>query len=149
MNKCQVCEKHKTKENLPGGVIFENEWIFVAHFPLLESEPAHRGHLILEIKRHIAQMSELNEPEALEVGKWTRLISIALQTTVAAPHVYMLRIGDVTPHLHFHFVPRYADAPKESWGPLHHKWERGPKASSRDMIEISQNLRELLRTLLR
>jgi histidine triad (HIT) family protein len=149
MNKCQVCEKHKTKDNLPGGVIFENEWIFVAHFPLLENEPAHRGHLILEIKRHITQMSELNEPEALEIGKWTRLISIALETTVAALHVYMLRIGDVTPHLHFHFVPRYADAPKESWGPLHYKWERGPKASSRDMIEISQNLRELLSTLLR
>jgi histidine triad (HIT) family protein len=149
MNKCQVCEKHESKKSLPGGVIFENESVFVAHFPLIENEPAHKGHVILEMKRHITQMSELTEAEALEVGRWTRLLSIALQGAVAAEHVYLLRIGDVTPHLHFHFVPRYADAPKESWGPLHFKWERGPKASSKDMIEISDKIRELLRTLLR
>lgn len=148
MNKCQVCEKHKTKDGLPGGVVFENENIFVAHFPVVE-EPAHKGHIILEIKRHITQMSEMNEREALDVGRFTRLISMALRDAVGAQHVYMLRIGDITPHLHFHFVPRYEDAPKESWGPLHFKWERGPKASSKDMIQISENLRELLNALLR
>ena len=143
MNKCQVCEKHKTGEGLPGGTIFENENIFIAHFPKTD-EPAHFGHIILEMRRHITSLSDLTEQEALDVGKFTRLISKALHEVLNAEHVYSLRIGDVTPHLHFHFVPRYKDAPKDSWGPWHFKWERGPKASSKDMIEISEKIRSYL-----
>ncbi len=64
-----------------------------------------------------------------------------LERVLEAEHVYVLRIGDITPHLHFHFVPRYPGAPRESWGPLHHQWPQGPKVESEEIIKISKMLR--------
>jgi diadenosine tetraphosphate (Ap4A) HIT family hydrolase len=146
---CHVCEKHQTLRDLPGGPVFDNDEIFIAHFPLLLDQPAHRGHFILEFKRHLTQPSQLNEKEALELGRWTRLLSLALEKTLDAEHVYVVRIGDITAHLHFHFVPRYVGAPKNTWGPLHHNWKEGPKANSADMLKISHDMREFLQKELR
>ncbi len=143
--ECQVCQKHKTYETLPGGVIFENSDTFIAHFPLIPEQKAHYGHLILEFKRHITQPSQLSEAEALELGRWTPRVCQALEKALGAVHVYVLRIGDVTPHLHYHFVPRYKDAPRESWGPLHHNWPTGPKANESDMEQITLKLKDFLK----
>ncbi len=141
MNKCQVCEKHKNLQGLPGGKIFEDELVFVGHFPVAE-EPAHFGHIILELKRHITQINEMTEPEAIAIGVWTRRIAMALHDALEAEHVYTVRIGDVTPHLHFHLVPRYKNAPRDTWGALHFRWAEGPKATPQDMKVISQKIRD-------
>src|SRR5580698_2616268 len=114
---CSVCEKQRSKKELPGGVIHQDHLIFVAHFPFLENEPAHYGHVILETRRHITKPSELTNEEAQAFGLWIKIMSAALETALGAEHVYIVRIGDKTPHLHFHLVPRFAGTPKEVWGP--------------------------------
>jgi diadenosine tetraphosphate (Ap4A) HIT family hydrolase len=139
---CLVCGKHKNfLAILPGGVIFQNQHIFAAHFPLIENEPAHYGHIILEFKRHITKPSEMTPAECLALGFATQKISNSLESTLGAEHVYIVRIGDVTPHLHFHFVPRFSDTSKEFWGPLLFRWPGSRKATAQDMIAVSEKMR--------
>jgi histidine triad (HIT) family protein len=138
---CAVCNKHKTNDTLPGGPIYEDENVFIAHFPHIETEAAHYGHIILEMKRHITRPSEMTYDESTALGVWTQKISERLEKRLSAEHVYVVRIGDVTPHLHFHFIPRFAGTPREAWGPLLNRWPGGRKASPEDMIEITKWLR--------
>src|ERR1700722_4518007 len=119
---CAVCERQRTKVNLPAGPIHSDPLIFVTHFPLLKEEPAHYGHVILEMRRHITKPIEMTNEEAQSVGLWTKIISGFLEKVLGAEHVYIVRIGDKTPHLHFHFVPRFPGTPKEVWGPLLWQW---------------------------
>ena len=138
---CAVCQRHRTKENLPAGAIFEDEHVFIAHFPLLPNEPAHRGHVILEMKRHLTSPLQLSDAEARAVGLWTQKIALALEEILGAVHVYVLRIGDITAHLHFHFVPRYPDTVRSEWGPLLFKSPLGPKANAAEMKIITEKLK--------
>jgi histidine triad (HIT) family protein len=143
--ECQVCAKHKTGNSLPGGEIFKDASIFIAHFPIVNGEKAHQGHIILEMTRHLTKLSELNEVEAMAVGKWTPKIAEALEETLKAEHVYMVRIGDITPHLHFHFIPRYANTPKDLWGPLLYTHPQGaPRVGPNEMIKITNKIKSYL-----
>ncbi len=140
---CQVCAKHLELTDLPGGVIFQNETLFIAHFPfseLVKKQP-HYGHIILELKRHIVTPSEMTETEASQIGIWLQRVSKFLETELGAEHTYLFRIGDITPHLHFHAVPRFPDTPREHWGI--HLFEN-PIGRKANVVEI-QNISKLMR----
>jgi histidine triad (HIT) family protein len=143
--QCGVCEKHKNSlALLPGGAIFEDENVFIAHFPVVPEEKAHFGHVILELKRHIVSPKEMSDLEATSVGLFTQRICRGLEIGLGAEHVYVVRIGDVTRHLHFHFVPRFKDTPQEFWGPLLFRWAGSRKATAADMIKITETLKSFL-----
>ncbi len=136
---CSVCLKHKNLAALSGGVIFENELLFIAHFPMTAS--THYGHMIIELKRHITSPREMTESEASAVGLWMQRLSLFIETELAAEHVYLFRIGDVTPHLHFHAVPRFAGTPREMWGIYLYENPHGRKASESEIVSISEKAR--------
>ena len=138
---CALCERQKTGVGIPGGPLFADHLLFVAHFPFLKDEPAHYGHFIIETRRHITRPSEMIREEAQALGHWTQVISHLLESKLKAEHVYIVRIGDKTPHLHFHFVPRFPGTPKEVWGPQLWLWPGGRKASEQDMITVTQLLK--------
>lgn len=137
---CVVCEKHLSLEGLPGGVIFQNDLIFVAHFPLSENFRPHYGHLIIEFKRHITNPADMTEKEAIELGLSILKFSRLLQTQLHAEHVYIFRIGDKTPHLHFHLVPRFPGTPKEAWGTSLYESPLGRKATALEIKDISSKI---------
>ena len=140
-NSCAVCLRHVAGQGLPGGPVYSDENIFVAHFPLLPNEPAYRGHVILEMRRHITSPSQLTQSEAMALGLWTQKIVRAQEVALQAQHVYVVRIGDLTPHLHFHFVPRYAETPAEQFGPLLFRWKDAPRADAQTMIQLTEKLK--------
>lgn len=146
MTECQVCQKHKTLENLPGGPIYEDEQVFIAHFPHLPNQRMpHYGHLIIEMKRHLITPSQLDVEESSAVGIWMQKLTQILETKLSAEHVYFFRIGDQTKHLHFHLVPRFAGTPKEDWGIALYQNPRGKKASESDAAQISDLIRGQIR----
>jgi diadenosine tetraphosphate (Ap4A) HIT family hydrolase len=134
---CEVCLKH---QNLAGLlVIFQNDLLFIAHFPFIGSP--HYGHLIIELKRHVTSPREMSESEASAVGLWIQRLSLFLETELSAEHVYLFRIGDVTAHLHFHAVPRFKDTPRDMWGIYLYENPLGRKASEVEIVSISEKAR--------
>ena len=136
---CGVCAKHLSMADLPGGVIYQNDFIFIAHFPF-QTKP-HFGHLILELKRHITSPALMNEAEATAVGMWQQRMSDFLETELGAKHTYLFRIGDITPHLHFHAVPRFENTPKEIWGISLYQSPLGRKADVLEIKKFSDQMR--------
>lgn len=155
---CAVCQRHQevlknsefVSTQLPGGIIFQDQNVLVAHFPVLNPQAAqdpnakldiHLGHLIIELKRHIESLPEMTPEEAQSVSHAMLFLSQKIETQTNANHTYFFRIGDITKHLHFHLVPRYPDTPKEIWGVYIFQNPKGPKASLEDILELSKKLR--------
>ena len=143
---CQVCDKHVSLGELPGGVIYQNEHIFIAHFPYNQHKPMkpHYGHVILELKRHITSPAEMTEAEASATGIWLQRISEFLEKELEAEHTYLFRIGDVTPHLHFHAVPRFKGTSRDRWGIYLYENPLERKADVTEIQNISKNMRAFL-----
>ena len=84
----------------------------------------------------------MTESEAATMGVWLQRISLFLETILAAEHTYLFRIGDITPHLHFHAVPRFPNTPREHWGIRLYENALSRKAQISEVQIISENMRQ-------
>lgn len=93
--------KHKGEIDIPGGIIYENDLIFISHAQLWGNEKEHYlGHVFVESKRHVAELAELTDQEAQAIGLFTSRVAKALLHTESMEHVYTFFIGDGVPHVH-------------------------------------------------
>lgn len=114
--KCMVCEKHADFGRFTGEPIAERSGLVLTHFPQIDGEKAYPGHLLIETRRHITDLAQLNADEGRVLGGLISDGEKILKKYLQAEHVYLFRINDKVAHLHFHLIPRYADTPREFWG---------------------------------
>ncbi len=83
-------------------------------FIIMNKYPYNNGHLMVAPFRHTADISELNEAEALEMHRFLVLARQILQETMA-PHGFNIGINlgvaagaGIADHLHMHIVPRWS-----------------------------------------
>ena len=111
--RCFVCEKHQLGDAAEGGVLFEDDLIYVGHVHTRRGPTAYRGHLVVEPRRHVADLGDLDASEASALGQVCSRMARLLQVAQGAEHVYMYVAGDGMAHLHVHLVPRYQGTPRE------------------------------------
>ena len=144
-NDCVVCRKHRGLVKVPGGAIFENESLFVSHAQLWREETAHYlGHIFIEPKRHVPELSQLLPKEAREIGACMPRVAKAIEKVCGAEHVYAFVIGDGVPHFHVHMIGRYPGAPRQYWGPKVDEWPDGPRGGEQQIADLAQGLRTFL-----
>ena len=82
------------------------------------------GWLVVLPHEHVASLSELSEPAALELGPLLSGLSRALERVTGCTKAYVLFLAEAEgfSHVHLHVVPRMPDQPPE---------ERGPRIFSR------------------
>ena len=143
---CLVCRKHCGEIDIPGGTIFENGLISISHAQLWGDEQEHYlGHVFVESKRHVAEVSDLTEEEAQVIGVYTNRIAKALINTLGMEHIYIFVIGDGVPHVHYHVIGRYPGAPREYWGPKVDEWPEAPKGNETKIEQVADRLRAFLK----
>lgn len=139
---CFVCRKHRGEIDIPGGAIYQDDHIYIGHIaPSNEQDATYLGYLMLEPKRHVAGLSDLNRAEAQMIGEWMTRLSRALKSSENAEHVYSFVLGDNVAHLHIHIVPRYAGAPREYWGVRVDEWRDAPHGDVQAVIALCARLR--------
>ena len=142
---CLVCRKHRGEIALPGGIIFENDLIFISHAQFMGDEKEHYlGHLFVETKRHVAELADLTELESQNIGLFTSRVAKALLHTQGMEHIYTFFIGDGVPHVHVHVIGRYPGAPHEFWGPKVDEWPEAPKGSEHKIEQVADRVRAFL-----
>jgi diadenosine tetraphosphate (Ap4A) HIT family hydrolase len=142
---CFVCRKHRGEVSVPGGAIFENDLIFISHAQLWGDETEHYlGHVFVEPKRHVAELGDLNEEEAREIGLYSSKMARGLMKMTGIEHVYSFVIGDGVPHVHVHIIGRYPGAPREYWGIKVDEWLDAPKGDAAEIGRVVANLRNFL-----
>jgi len=126
---CFICVKHARLSDYTGPILAEADGLMLTHFPIQNGVPATQGHLLIEPRRHITDLGDLTEAEARTLGTMISQGSRLIREKLGAEHVYVFRINDLVPHLHFHLVPRYPGTPREVWGPKIMEWAGAPKVT--------------------
>lgn len=142
-SECMICEKHRDLRSFTGEPIAERDGWLLTHFPFLETEKAVKGRLVLETRRHITEFDELDEKEAAALGSLIQVGTKVLKTFLKAQHVYVFRINDKVPHLHFHLIPRFNETPKEYWGLKITDWPDSEALSLTQIVKLSDVLRKI------
>ncbi len=83
-----------------------------------------RGYSLLIFDVHHATvLEELNHEEYLAYSDNLRLSAKAIRAALKPDHMNFELLGNTTPHLHWHIVPRYQNDPR--WGhPIWEGWQR-------------------------
>ena len=142
---CLVCQKHWGIIPIPGGPIFENDLIFISHALLYKEEREHYlGHIFIETKRHIAELSQLTQDETQIIGIYRQRIAQAMMDTLGMVHIYAFVIGDGVPHFHEHVIGRYPNTPREFWGVKVDEWVQVPHGGKEEIAKINILMRDYL-----
>jgi histidine triad (HIT) family protein len=149
MEACFVCAKHlDLARAAPGGALDADAHVVVSHLPLTtpagDASSVYLGHLLVEPRRHIAELGDLRADEAASFGALTARASAALQA-VGAEHVYAAVIGHGVAHLHLHLIARYPGTPREYWWTRLDEWTEAPRGDTSAVADFVARLRANLR----
>lgn len=144
---CFICKKHQAGEDAQGGVLFEDDLVYVGHVHALNGPTAYRGYLMVEPKRHAPGLGDLTDEEAEAIGRMTNRVARVQRDVLGAEHVYSFVYGDGVPHLHVHLAPRYPGTPSDYWGHRLQRWPDAPRIADDEMRQLIDELRGRLASL--
>ncbi len=112
---CELIERRDRGEAPPWDAIHRTDHWDVVHAFGTSVE----GWTVLVLRRHLDALAELTADEAAEMGRLTRLVSIALTETLGCVKTYIAQFAEAANHghVHVHVIPRQADQPSEWKGP--------------------------------
>ncbi len=88
------------------GIILANDhWTLV-----LNDNQATLGRVFFALNRHETDIAALSDPEVLSLWAFVRETKAALAALFAPEHFNSMFLMNLTPHVHFHLFPRYAEA---------------------------------------
>ncbi|MFZ5647520.1 MAG: HIT family protein [Bacillota bacterium] len=106
---CIFCEKLESDKDAENYVIYRGDKTFA----LLNLYPYNNGHILIAPKRHVGDITDLDQDELLELGlvtqKMTRLLRAAFSPEGFNIGVNLGKIAGagVPGHFHIHIVPRW------------------------------------------
>jgi diadenosine tetraphosphate (Ap4A) HIT family hydrolase len=98
---CVFC----TNANDAGTILEEDEHTWTIRHP--------QGQTMVVAKRHVENVSDLDEEEWLHVARVWHRAERELRAKTGAERVIVLKLGVQTPHLHIHLHPFSAEATRD------------------------------------
>jgi diadenosine tetraphosphate (Ap4A) HIT family hydrolase len=96
---CEFCSS-------PGGaVLWQNDLCRVVRV----DEPDYPGFCRVILKRHATEMADLEPGERDRLMKVVFAVEAAVRETMKADKMNLASLGNQTPHVHWHVVPRFRD----------------------------------------
>ncbi len=74
-------------------------------------EPGYPGFCRVIWAEHVKEMTDLTEAERAHFLQAVFAVETALRRLMTPDKINLACLGNVTPHLHWHVIPRYADDP--------------------------------------
>jgi len=106
---CELCDS-------PGGpVLWQNDLCRVVRV----DEPDYPGFCRVILKRHARELTDLAESERNALMAVVFAVEEAVREAMKPDKVNVASLGNMTPHVHWHVVPRYRDDrhfPHPIWG---------------------------------
>jgi len=110
VNPCIYCAKDKRLTDLMIEICELDSSIVY-----LFKEQTYKGRSVVAYKKeHKDEIFELSEDEMISFTKDVARVAKAIKTAFNPGKINYGAYGDKMPHIHFHIVPKYEDAPK--WG---------------------------------
>jgi diadenosine tetraphosphate (Ap4A) HIT family hydrolase len=74
-------------------------------------EPGYPGFCRVVWNAHVKEMTDLDEAERARFLQGVFAVETALRRLTSPAKINLACLGNLTPHLHWHVIPRYADDP--------------------------------------
>jgi diadenosine tetraphosphate (Ap4A) HIT family hydrolase len=107
--KCEFCDT-------PGGpVLWQNGLCRVVRV----DEPDYPGFVRVILERHAREMSDLGQDEREALMRVVFEVEAAVRECMGADKMNVASLGNMTPHVHWHVIPRFRDDrhfPTPIWG---------------------------------
>ena len=96
---CEFCTS-------PGGaVLWQNDLCRVVKV----DEPDYPGYCRVILKRHARELTDLNQSERGALMSVVFAVEAAVRETMQPDKMNVASLGNMTPHVHWHVVPRFRD----------------------------------------
>ena len=96
---CEFC-------NSPGGpVVWQNDLCRVVRV----DEPDYPGFVRVILNRHAREMSDLGQAERESLMRVVFEVEAAVRECLGADKMNVASLGNMTPHVHWHVIPRFRD----------------------------------------
>ena len=95
---CELC-------NLAVAPIYRDDKLAI----ILVDDAAYPGFCRVIWNEHVKEMSDLAPAERMRLNDAVWHVELALREVMAPGKVNVASLGNMTPHLHWHVIPRYAD----------------------------------------
>ena len=116
---CDLCKLLAGFDAAPAGAASPLVWRDERLAVVLVDEPGYPGYTRVVWHDHVREMTDLS-PEDRDHVMWAVWAVEQAQRTTMAPHkVNVASFGNMTPHVHWHVIPRYTDDahfPNPTWG---------------------------------
>src|SRR5688572_12241211 len=99
--KCELCE------SAGGTLVWHDEQCRVVRI----DEPGYPGFCRVIWGAHVAEMTDLSGGERNHFMRVVFALEEALRAQLRPVKINLASLGNVTPHLHWHVIPRFGDDP--------------------------------------
>jgi diadenosine tetraphosphate (Ap4A) HIT family hydrolase len=106
---CELCKSQG------GTLVIANEWLRV----MLVDEANYPGYVRVVWNEHVREMTELDNEQRQRLMKTVFAVESAQREVLAPLKINLASLGNMTPHLHWHVIARFADDlhfPQPVWG---------------------------------
>ena len=102
---CPLCQKLKSGAKAPD-FLFDGGHVYVYKSPFADRWT---GAIMPVFKKHIYEVSDIRPAELPDTLMTLVSFERALRKTTQCERINFVKFGNVTHHLHWHLIPRYAD----------------------------------------
>jgi diadenosine tetraphosphate (Ap4A) HIT family hydrolase len=109
MNNCDLCN------NIGGELLYQNELLRV----VLVDEAHYPGFCRVIWQGHVKEMTDLTPPQRQALMHAVFAVEDCVQRVMQPDKINLASLGNMTPHVHWHVIPRYVDDahfPQPVWG---------------------------------
>ena len=110
-NNCELCA------TAGGTVLWEGASCRVVRV----ADPHYPGFCRVILNRHEKEMTDLPQAESEQIMKVVFAVERVLRQLLQPEKINLASFGNMTPHVHWHVMPRFADDrhfPQPLWGPV-------------------------------
>ncbi|HNB23784.1 MAG TPA: HIT family protein [Candidatus Melainabacteria bacterium] len=138
--QCLICKRQEESEN--PDIILETKNFVVRH----SRETNILGYLVIEAKRHVLDLTEATEEEAVNYGSLLKQVMSLIRKLTGAERIYTFSLGEAVPHFHVHVIPRTDSLPRFFRGRGIMSYPLEPGLKEDQMQEVCKSLRYILKT---
>jgi len=108
---CELCQQ-------AGGVsLWRDELCRI----VLVDDPHYPGFCRVILNRHVKEMTDLPQGERMQLMNVVFVVESVLRELLQPEKINLASLGNMTPHVHWHVIPRYSDDrhfPQPVWGEI-------------------------------
>ena len=143
MVDCLFCDRMSHPASLESRLVYEDEYFHASHH-VGEEGPHLLGVVLIQSRRHVNDLSELSETEAMRLGTLVKGVSGALKSAVGASWTYCYSFMEGVRHVHVFVTARYPGVPPEYVRLSIGDWPEAPVGSIAQVNDLSARLKSLV-----